>query len=467
MRMNEPFDDPRAAQDTVRRYEQMLAQNETSFFDLEEFEIIIDHYVTSAAFDKAQQACDAALSQYPFSTELLIDRAQIAAMQGDYAEAERQISSVASLDPDNADVAVTRGIIATQRGDFEEAVRYFQSALSSNPDREDIHFNLGLAYQSWQKYKSAARHYKHSLRLHPDNETTVQELLNCLETSDRLVEHEEFFQRFTDDDPYSAVAWYNLGQYYYRLEKFEEAAAAFEYAIVINADFYDAHHWLADTHVCQQQYQQAITEFELSYPSGEPTDEALCNIGECYEKLRDWDNARLFYRKALEINPNMDEAWFGQGVLLQEQDRSFEALHFFRKAVELYGDSGEYWAALGAAENQVGNVVSALEAYEKATEVAPEDATGWVSWSAILYEQGHFEEAVDLLQHAVELHPHEAHFHYMLCAYLLAAGRLREAYQELETALTLNYEQHTLLFDYFPELEKQPALRRLIDQFRK
>ena len=465
--MNEPFDDPRAAQDTVRRYERMLAQNEAAFFDLEEFETIIDHYVTTAAFEQAQQACEAALSQYPFSTELLIDRAQISAMRGDYAEAERQITSVADRDPDNADVAVTRGIIATQRGSFEDAVRHFQSALDRNPDREDIHFNLGLAYQSWQKYKSAARHYKQSLRLHPDNETTVQELLNCLEISDRLEEHEKFFLRFTDDDPYSAIAWYNLGQYYYRYEKYAQAAAAFDYAIVIDAEFYDAHHWLADTLVCQQEYLKAIAEFELSYPTGEPTAEAYCNIGECHEKLREWEKARQFYRKALEIDPNMDEAWFGQGVLLQEQERPYEALHFFRKAVELYGDSGEYWAALGAAENQVGNVVSALEAYEKATEVAPEDATGWVSWSAVLYEQGHYEEAIDLLGHAVELHPHEAHFHYMRCAYQLAAGRLREAYQELETALALNYEQHKLLFDYFPELENQPGLRRLIDQFRK
>ena len=100
MRMNEPFDDPRAAQDTVRRYERMLAADETAFFDLEEFEVIIDHYVTGAEFEKAQQACEAALTQYPFSIELLIDRAQIAAMRGDYAEAERQIASVATRDPD-------------------------------------------------------------------------------------------------------------------------------------------------------------------------------------------------------------------------------------------------------------------------------------------------------------------------------------------------------------------------------
>ncbi len=466
MRMNEHYEHHRAVLDTVRRFEQMQARQESVFFDLEDFELIIDHYVTNAHFEQALQACEAALGQYPFSTDLLIDRAQVTAMRGDYTEAERQIDHVAEIDPTNADVAVTRGIISTQRGQFSEAVAFFQAGLEQEAERDDIHFNLGLAYQSWQKFKSAAKHYKQSLRLNPDNETGVQELLHCLEISGRLDAHAEFFQRFTDDDPYSAVAWYNLGQYWYRCEEYGKAAEAFDYAIVISADFYDAHHWLADALVCQEQFRKAISEFELSYPAGEPTDEALCNIGECYEKLREWDLARRYYRQALELNPEMDEAWFGQGVLMQEQERWLEAIHFFRKATELYAESGEYWAALGAAENQIGNVVSALEAYEKATEVAPEEAQGWVNWSAILYEQGHYAEAASLVQHAVDLHPHEAHFHYMQCAYLMSDGRLREAYQSLETALALNYDQHTLLFDYFPELRRQPALLRLIDQHR-
>ena len=116
--------------DTVRRYEYMVRQQETVFFDLEDFENIIDHYVTNTRFEEALQACEAALELYPFSTELLIDRAQVTAMRGDYAEAERQIDHVASLDPDNADVAVTRGIISTQRGDFAEAVAFFKEGLA-------------------------------------------------------------------------------------------------------------------------------------------------------------------------------------------------------------------------------------------------------------------------------------------------------------------------------------------------
>ena len=72
-----------------------------------------------------------------------------------------------------------------------------------------------------------------------------------------------------------------------------------------------------------------------------------------------------------------------------------------------------------------------------------------------------------LMRNAVEVQPMEAELHYRLCAYLLAAGRYREAYETLENALTLDFDKHRLLFEYFPELESQKALARLIDQYRK
>ena len=127
----------------------------------------------------------------------------------------------------------------------------------------------------------------------------------------------------------------------------------------------------------------------------------------------------------------------------------------------------EYWLALAAAEYQIGNLVSAVEAYEKATEVGPENKDGWLNWSILLYEQGNFDGAIDLMRNALEISPVEAELHYRLCAYLLAAGRYREAYECLENALMLDFDKHRLLFEYFPELESQQALARLIDQYRK
>jgi tetratricopeptide (TPR) repeat protein len=84
-----------------------------------------------------------------------------------------------------------------------------------------------------------------------------------------------------------------------------------------------------------------------------------------------------------------------------------------------------------------------------------------------LYEQGNYDEATDIILNAIELQPDEAELYYRACAYLLSAGKYREAYNYLENALILDFEKHKLLFEFFPELESQRALARLIDQYRK
>ena len=91
----------------------MLENNVSVFFDLADFELIIDHYTTAFNYTKAIQACNTALNQYPFSTELLIDKSQILAMSGEFAEALDIIKHLELSEPDNADVLMTHGIIYT------------------------------------------------------------------------------------------------------------------------------------------------------------------------------------------------------------------------------------------------------------------------------------------------------------------------------------------------------------------
>jgi hypothetical protein len=54
-----------------------------------------------------------------------------------------------------------------------------------------------------------------------------------------------------------------------------------------------------------------------------------------------------------------------------------------------------------------------------------------------------------------------------MAAYLIEAGQFKEAFNYLENALILNFEGHTVLFDFFPKPETQKALFKIIDQFRK
>jgi tetratricopeptide (TPR) repeat protein len=453
---------------TVRRFEEMLATHAAVFFDLSDFELLIDHYTGRQEYDHALRACEAALEQYPFSADLLIDKAQLLAMTSRTNEALRLIDEVAEREPENPDIAVTRGIIYSQRADFGRAVECFHEGLTQGgEERDDVQFNLALAYQHWGKPRAAARHYQEALRLNPSNESAAHELLMCWELSDELAAAPAFFQEFVDRDPYSARAWFNLGLAKLRLEETDAAHDAFEYATLIESDFHDAYGYLGQTRVLRGDYRSALEAFELSFPTGEPTAEALCNLGECHEKLTEWADAKRYYQRALEMDQTTDEAWFGLGMVLLGQERYYEALHYIRKAISLYDGTGEYWLGLARCEYQVGNVVSALEAFERATTADPASSDAWVGWASVLFEQGHYEEAADLVRTALEAQPDSADLHYRACAYLLAAGRYRAAYEYLENALLLDFEKHPVLFEYFPTLASQPTLLRLIDQYRK
>jgi tetratricopeptide (TPR) repeat protein len=116
---------------------------------------------------------------------------------------------------------------------------------------------------------------------------------------------------------------------------------------------------------------------------------------------------------------------------------------------------------------QLGNIVSSLEYFDKAISIDRNDINIWISWSFIYHEQGDTEHAIQIILDAIEDLPDEAELFYRLACYLITKGNLKEAFIYLENALILNYELHTVLFEFFQDLETQKALVKIIDQYRK
>ena len=69
-------------QEVINRYERMLKANTSSYFDVHEFERIVDHYLDIEKYPSAIQAVDNAISQHPTSTGLLLKKAQVLAESG-------------------------------------------------------------------------------------------------------------------------------------------------------------------------------------------------------------------------------------------------------------------------------------------------------------------------------------------------------------------------------------------------
>jgi len=142
-------------------------------------------------------------------------------------------------------------------------------------------------------------------------------------------------------------------------------------------------------------------------------------------------------------------------------------LHFFNKALKINSENAEYWKSVAHAEFKVGNTVSSIDAYEEASKLDPSDKEIWLNWSFIYYEQGDHTQAIATLLEGFGEIPDDSELFYRMTVYLIEAGRFKEAFNYLENALILDFDGHTSLFDFFPKIETQKALYKIIEQFRK
>ncbi|MDH5190424.1 MAG: type IV pilus biogenesis/stability protein PilW [Gammaproteobacteria bacterium] len=136
-----------------------------------------------------------------------------------------------------------------------------------------INAQLGLGYLSQKKYKIAMLKLKKALHLDPDLPEAhhyIGELYNQLEQYDDAERH---YKRAVDLNPSSSILQNNYGAFLYQQGKLQEALSHFENA--------------------------------LKDPLYKSPDQLYENIGRCYYRIPDIENAEINFRKALELNPRL------------------------------------------------------------------------------------------------------------------------------------------------------------------
>jgi tetratricopeptide (TPR) repeat protein len=196
-----------------------------------------------------------------------------------------------------------------------------------------------------------------------------------------------------------------------------------------------------------------------------PTAEVYTHLGAACEKLEQYEEAYKNYREATVLDEKWDEAWFGMGSVLYEQERWFESVHFTQKAIKINETNADYWLLLGDTESKLGNFLSSNEAYTQAITFDSDNPDIWLNWSLLFFEQNQYGKAFEIVYDGISEMPHDADLFYRAAAYLIFDGSYSEAYKYLETGLILDYDAHTQIYDFFPNLDTQKALFRIIEQY--
>src|ERR671910_1163444 len=113
----------------IKRFEDHLRKKKAEFFDLDAYEQIIEHYMFRGKHNKALQAVNQAISQYPFSIELITIKAQVLSNLEEYEQALELLDQAHALQPNDPEIFLTKGSIYSLQGNFSEAIQNYEQAL--------------------------------------------------------------------------------------------------------------------------------------------------------------------------------------------------------------------------------------------------------------------------------------------------------------------------------------------------
>jgi TolB-like protein len=215
-------------------------------------------------------------------------------------------------------------------------------------------------------------------------------------------------------------AWeaYQLGQQ--RMERRTSADLAdaeqfFREAIDLDPKFALTYVGLADTLILQIDYSGAPRELTQSNAEKAVAEaleldpdlaEAWASSGLIAHQRSQYDRAESMYRRAIELNPNYAPARHWYSMMLGDVGRLDEALAQIQRAAELDPLSGQIKENLGWALERQGSFHEAEAVYRRAITFDPSRPGLYVSLAFLnAYAFDRFADAVPLVQKAMELDP--------------------------------------------------------------
>ena len=150
------------------------------------------------------------------------------------------------------------------------------------------------------------------------------------------------------------------------------------------------------------------------------------------------DEALDLSDKAIELNPNTAEAWFGKAESLYSEERYEEALEAYEKAIVLNPNYAEAWSGKGNALDKICKYDDAIKAFDKAIELNPDYTEAWNNKGGVYYDQGKYGEAITALDKVIELDPLHANAWNNKGTALYSLNKYDEAVQAYDKAIEIN-----------------------------
>jgi tetratricopeptide (TPR) repeat protein len=459
------FEDP--AHDLVKMLENKLHAGESFYFDVEDYELIIDHYLEEDDLEKCFLVLQNAMEQHPNTISLSLRQVQFLISKNNTEKALRILKEVEAIDPYNRDIFRTRGDIYSQLQYYHEAIKEYQKAIDDTEENlDEIYSNIAYEYENLHNYDKALEYLKKAIDFNPENETALFELSFCAEMAEKPQVVVDFLVKYLDRFPYAKAGWFNLGLAYSSLMEHEKAIDAYDYVIAIDETFSTAYFNKGNALATLERYEEALKSYRETLAFESPEGLTYYYIGECYEKMNEPERAEEYYRLAIDADPASSDARVGLGCILSERGRHSDAITLFKEALEQNPNDSETLYLLADEYMETSDIELAKACYDKSLSFDVTNPDVWLDYSNAFAEDNDYDRAIEILLKGYENHYESVDFKFRLFDYFYNNRQKEAAFTVLAEALTLDFAALKQIFEYTPLLRDDELLLDFIVSYR-
>lgn len=449
----------------LSRFESMLKTNKVLFFDSEEFESIVLHYLDTGKLVLAKKALKLAEDQHPNSVGIKLVKVEILIFEQKYDLAERLLDTIHQMDPTNEEIFIQKATILSKQGEHQKAIDSLEIALSLTQDTADVYSLMAMEYLLLDEIEQAKKYFMLCLEQDLDDQSSLYNIVYCFDFLGETQEAIEYLTNYIDQKPYSEIAWHQLGREYLTAKDYEKAIWAFDYATLIDEHFVGAYLERGKALENLDRYQEAIENYMTTLTLDDATSYVLLRIGVCYKHLNEPEKAKDFFKRAIHEDPLLDKGWATLSDMYMDEENFEKALFYIQKAIDIDDTNEKYWCKYAVLNKYLLNIEQAEIGYKKAAELGNNLIELWLCWADSLYLLEDYPTAIARLLQIGEIHGITPGINARLAILYYTIGDHNLAENYLNQALGQSPTITDFLKLHFPEVYQSSLFQNIIRKF--
>ncbi len=354
-------------------------RDQTLMLDMQEGRTALEKGEIERALEKfqivAKQRPDLAEAHYQIGIAMARKRDYVGAavafrkaleIDPNHSAATRELAALPVDENESAEIARLESYI--REGKFAEVQPLLEAYTQNRPSSAWGWYALGYTYFAQQKVGESIRALSKSLSIDVANANAHKVLGRTLMLIGRFDAAKLEFELGARYDPASAEMQYNLGKLAAIQDQWPQAKQAYELALKLDPSYMEAYDGLGFALESLGDEAGAIANYKRAAEINEQRKGNFAapyvNLSALHNRSTDPDAALDYARKAVEVNPKSDSAWFQTAKALERRGEIVPAVEALQRAIGLNSHASSYYYVLGTLYRRLGRQQESRDAME-------------------------------------------------------------------------------------------------------